>query len=334
MTRMGCGSQTACRFPGHSADRNFGSSRRIDAGCSHAEEGCAPPVTEPRDLSPWRVTDNSEPRPARHLGEAIGASRKRLALIMSATAILTAVASFVVAAEPAPAGVGSEDGAAASAASPADWWSTVQRRIAEEEYRVTRQGRTYLADIESAWHAPNRAHGFRTYFTDGGIRVIPRTEEDPSWEWGLELVGYGRGDTVWPVAEARLIPADNRINFDRGGVVEWYVNDPQGLHQGFTLFERPEDQAAGPAAMTVGPSGTSTARLPEEERGRAVYVELALTGTLNPAFSIDGLVISSEVSLGSGAMPAGGSSWLRCRARQGATARRVTRSGPCCGPSG
>src|SRR6185503_1008714 len=50
----------------------------------------------------------------------------------------------------------------------------------------------------AAWQATNRAHGFRTWFGDEGIRVIPRSEDAPSWTWGLSLVGYGRGDALWP----------------------------------------------------------------------------------------------------------------------------------------
>ena len=38
--------------------------------------------------------------------------------------------------------------------------------------------------------------------------MIPRSTIDPSWEWGLSLVGYGRSDLVWPVARASLRAAE------------------------------------------------------------------------------------------------------------------------------
>ena len=63
---------------------------------------------------------------------------------------------------------------AASSASYADWWSTVQENIRRSEYHVTWQEQTYLADVPAAYQAPNRAHNLRTYFRPEGPVVIPR----------------------------------------------------------------------------------------------------------------------------------------------------------------
>ena len=60
------------------------------------------------------------------------------------------------------------------------------------------------------------------------------------------------------VGETRLSVHENRVDADRGGIVEWYVNDPRGLEQGFTIAARPEGE------------------------GPLVEVELTLSGTLNP----------------------------------------------------
>ena len=79
-----------------------------------------------------------------------------------------------------PAGARAGEGTAGSP--PEAWLSAVQQRIAEEEYQVTWQERTGLAEVDAAWQAPNRAHGFRTYFAEEGIRVVPRTGDEPSWE--------------------------------------------------------------------------------------------------------------------------------------------------------
>jgi len=72
-----------------------------------------------------------------------------------------------------------------SAGVQADWWGQVQENIQKEEYHVTWQDDTVLPDVKGGWQAPNRAQGFRTHFTDEGIRVVPRTGEMPSWEWGF-----------------------------------------------------------------------------------------------------------------------------------------------------
>ncbi len=59
------------------------------------------------------------------------------------------------------------------------WLSQVERRIAQAEYEITWQTAPVLEDLAASWYAPNRAQGFRTYFTQTGIRVVPRTAEQP-----------------------------------------------------------------------------------------------------------------------------------------------------------
>jgi hypothetical protein len=121
-----------------------------------------------------------------------------------------------------------------------NWWTAVQQNIRESEYHVTWQEKTTLPDLQAAYQAPNRAHNLRTYFTDTGIHVIPRTSEIPEWEWGLQLTGYGYNGQIIPVAPAELKTSGNRIEYHRGDLIEWYVNDNRGLEQGFTLHSPPK----------------------------------------------------------------------------------------------
>ena len=116
-----------------------------------------------------------------------------------------------------------------------DWWQQAQEYIRRSEYNVTWQKKTVLPDISSAWQAPNRAHGFRTYFTENGFRIVPRTGNTRAWEWGLGLVGYGARGSVKKVSAGKVAVKDNRVEIDRGDIVEWYLNDERGLEQGFTL---------------------------------------------------------------------------------------------------
>jgi len=160
-------------------------------------------------------------------------------------------------------------------ASAADWQSRVREEIAAREYDITWQDQTTLADLPGAYQAPNRAHDFRTYFTRAGIRVVPRRDAKPSWEWGLALLRYGRPGRQITAQSAALSPRRNRIDQNRDGIVEWYVNDPRGLEQGFTLLAPP------PAPGGEGAS----------DRFREVHIDLSLTGTLAPSFSADGQAI-------------------------------------------
>jgi hypothetical protein len=171
----------------------------------------------------------------------------------SAVAFVVALAALVaVAASPALAQRSPSDGgSSAPAGVSADWWDRVQYEIGESEYFLTWQERTVLPDLQAAWQAPNRAHNFRSYFTERGIRVVRRTETTPAWEWGLALIGVGRGDERTPAATVRLSAAENRIDFDRGAVKEWFVNSSGGIEHGFVIEERPAGVAGGSSPLHV-----------------------------------------------------------------------------------
>ena len=72
--------------------------------------------------------------------------------------------------------------AAAGAAEDPAWLATVLQQIATSEYEISWQDRTVLSDLQRSWQAPNRAQNLRTYFTEEGVRVVSRTESEPSWE--------------------------------------------------------------------------------------------------------------------------------------------------------
>ncbi len=142
-----------------------------------------------------------------------------------------------------------------------DWWSTVQQNIMEEEYHFSPSS----GEKNALYQAPNRAHGFRSYFNEKGVRLVPRTEEKPSWELGLELAGKAEGSRL----KADVKADGNRIEINRGDIVEWYINEENGLEQGFTIL-RP---------------------LPSTEPGK-LSLDMKLTGNLLPRFSEDGLEVT------------------------------------------
>jgi hypothetical protein len=100
--------------------------------------------------------------------------------------------------------------------------------------------------------APNPAQGFRTYFTESGIRVVPLSDTDPGWEFGLSVVGHGAASPRFD---------GHRVEYDRGSIVEWYVNDQRGLEQGFTLRHPPEDEGGTGVVIEMEVSGDLIPRL-------------------------------------------------------------------------
>jgi len=218
------------------------------------------------------------------------ACRFRSPLFVLLLLLLTAGSTVLPAGDAVPADV------------PADWWAGVRQQIADAEYEVSWQNRPVVAGLGAAWHAPNRAQSLRTYFVEDGIRVVSRTEQTPSWVWGLSVVGYGRGTTAWPLEEARLSPLRNRVDYDRGALDEWYVNDPRGLAQGFVLQVAPEEAAlssnlpafAGSVAPPGGVFGVDGSRL--------VHLDLALHGDLNPIVAADGQAVDFAIPGGAHAV--------------------------------
>ena len=168
------------------------------------------------------------------------------------------------------------------AAGGSDWWSGVRRDLAGEEYQVSWQESTDLADLPAAWQAPNRAHGFRTYFTGSGIRVVPRTADASTWEWSLTLLGYGRPGAIESVEPAAPRSERNRLEYDRRNIVEWYVNDERGLEQGFTLASPPPPVEGGSA---------------DSDRAR-VEIVLGLEGSLSAHLSQDGQAVDFSTQSG------------------------------------
>ncbi|MHC4641308.1 MAG: integrin alpha [Planctomycetota bacterium] len=157
-----------------------------------------------------------------------------------------------------------------------NWWSAVQDQIRRAEYQIKWQEKTGLEDLEGAYQAPNRAQNLRTYFVPEGILIVQRTESSPGWQWGLSLRGYGYAGAVKAVDKARLEVSGNRIEYRRGDVVEWYVNDEKGLEQGFTLAGPPEANS--------------------EETKSEIVLEMSFAGDLEGRISTDGKMVTFATS--------------------------------------
>ena len=56
---------------------------------------------------------------------------------------------------------------------------------------------------------------------------------------GFQFAAYGYGAHLLTPAPAQLAGAGSRMEYRRGAITEWYVNESRGLEQGFTLARRP-----------------------------------------------------------------------------------------------
>ncbi|WP_433928548.1 DNRLRE domain-containing protein [Sorangium cellulosum] len=189
----------------------------------------------------------------------------------------------------------SVDGAAAPPAAPEATSATARWRAAyiaavqssaPEGYRVVEAS---PAGRNAGLRAPNPAHRLASEFSASGVRIAPE-EGDARWSFWMAASRYGCEGDLRKVASAAPSAADNRVEYRRQGaspgetLVEWYVNGPLGLEQGFTVPEAPPCRAPG---------------------DRDLVIELALGGELRAA-------------------PLGGGDGLALRDASGAVALRYT----------
>jgi hypothetical protein len=125
--------------------------------------------------------------------------------------------------------------------------------------------------IQSAgpiYRASNR--GMNAVFGEAGIEVTPKSSFESFWHWAMELTAIGRGERSITVADADLLAMENRLEYRRGDIVEWYVNDARGIEQGFTIASEP---------------------LRREGRAPSLYLELRTSSNLVPTLMDDGQAI-------------------------------------------
>ena len=125
------------------------------------------------------------------------------------------------------------------------WVARAQGHIAAREYRAS--------ENEEGLQAPNRRHALRTYFEPTGIRVVDRVAGGSPELLALRLRRLGRPKSLTPVGPGEVSHDGPRVEIRREAVVEWYVNDPTGLEQGFTLAAPPA--GSGPLLLELSLEG-------------------------------------------------------------------------------
>lgn len=175
----------------------------------------------------------------------------------SRTALLLVVAAF--------------PGLIAQAAKATNHWSSLPPRAQSEiserlgqnspDYKASPHGKgfQFINSSGDPWSAE---------FTSTGISL-----KTPSSSWQMVLQAYGYGSGLRTVSQVLPSAEQNRIEYRRQAMTEWYVNGPAGLEQGFT-FDRPVSK----------------------NNGEPLTISLTLAGDLQAQLSVDG----DELSLTDG----------------------------------
>ena len=116
-------------------------------------------------------------------------------------------------------------------------WRQIRSHLEQASYRMALGASSRDQVAAASFEANNRRHKMRTVFDRESVRVIPT--DGTKWQWGLKLRAYGYEGSTHAPQGAELKAVDNRLEYRRGDLVEWYINDGRGLEQGFTLSEQP-----------------------------------------------------------------------------------------------
>jgi len=96
----------------------------------------------------------------------------------------------------------------------------------------------------------NPGQGLSAEFTANGMQVSAGVHS-----WGLTLEGYGYGESLQPLPAVDPTSRDNRLEYARGPLTEWYLNGPFGLEQGFTLVSPPAVMTGGALTLALSQVG-------------------------------------------------------------------------------
>ncbi|MBI4661195.1 MAG: tandem-95 repeat protein [Verrucomicrobia bacterium] len=135
--------------------------------------------------------------------------------------------------------------------------------------------------------ANNLRQGMRIEF--GADSVAVRQPAVKETQLRLRLMRYGYGSALQPATPAEEIVAiENRVEYRRGELIEWYENTAAGLEQGFTLLDSPTERS-GHAPLRLEIEFATGLRPTLDAGGTRV---LLLTAEGHPAYTYDKLIVT------------------------------------------
>jgi uncharacterized repeat protein (TIGR01451 family) len=112
------------------------------------------------------------------------------------------------------------------------------------------QGGTYTTEY----------NGLNYQLTTAGLQA-----EGDGIQWGISLRGMGRGKQADDVGSPEVVQTEERLEYQRDVVTEWYRDTALGVEQGFTISESP--QGNGKLVLHLDLSTDLEGQLNEDERG-------------------------------------------------------------------
>lgn len=104
--------------------------------------------------------------------------------------------------------------------------------------------------------ASNPGQQITARFLDEGVRL--QSGAGGVWQAAVHAVAAGRGGSMTELpAKAGPTAQGDTVSYERGDVVEWFANKPEGIEQGFTIASPPEGAAGQELRVDVSVQGLS-----------------------------------------------------------------------------
>ncbi|MDP6762499.1 MAG: hypothetical protein QF903_10090 [Planctomycetota bacterium] len=127
-------------------------------------------------------------------------------------------------------------------------------------------GSSPVAGLFDPWEAPVQDGGVRIHPTREGLQVV-YADGTCDGRWGLSLTGWGRaGEAPEPVRGAISVQG-NRFECGQAALTQWFVQDEDGLEQGFDLAKAPPGDRSSPVYITLEVLGGWAATLDADALG-------------------------------------------------------------------
>ncbi len=83
--------------------------------------------------------------------------------------------------------------------------------------------------------AENGTQRIQVVFSEEGVRIHPLSPGRSAWEWGMSLTRYGGPQDTRASGYPFLLAGDDRVDYLRGPLVEWFRNGPKGIEHGLEI---------------------------------------------------------------------------------------------------
>jgi uncharacterized repeat protein (TIGR01451 family) len=114
------------------------------------------------------------------------------------------------------------------------------------------------------WKAECAKQKLRIAFTEDGARILPIAPDSLEWEWGISLSRFGGSEDLHSAGRAFLTVHQDRVEYLRGRLIEWFRNAPSGIEHGLDVPEgadspilRFDFRVAGTLSVKVSEDGQS-----------------------------------------------------------------------------